>query len=148
MLIKNNINHQPKYRASSAIIVHETKRTATSTRTSHTRQNKPSRPGVVWAGVVGARGRCCRSCRGTKPLSSSDGARSCIAEIALKKQNSLRCRCCIAEIANKKQHKIINPSTELALPSSSTKRSAQQRVREQHTRGRTSLPGLAWCGQE
>ena len=31
----------------------------TNTRTTHTRQNKPYRLGVVPAGVVGARGRCC-----------------------------------------------------------------------------------------
>ena len=31
----------------------------TNTRTTHTRQNKPYRLGVVPAGVAGARGRCC-----------------------------------------------------------------------------------------
>ena len=34
-------------------------RFCTSTRTTHTRQNMPYRHGVVPAGVVGARGRCC-----------------------------------------------------------------------------------------
>ena len=44
---------------SSAIIVHEAKRTATSTRTTQTRQNNPYRLGAAPAGVVGARSRCC-----------------------------------------------------------------------------------------
>ena len=44
---------------SSAIIVHEAKRTATSTRTTQTRQNIPYRLGAAPAGVVGARSRCC-----------------------------------------------------------------------------------------
>ena len=43
---------------SSAIIVHEAKRTVTSTRTTHTRQNNPYRLGLAPAGVIGARGRC------------------------------------------------------------------------------------------
>ena len=43
---------------SSAIIVHEAKRTATSTRTTRTRQNNPYRLGAAPAGVVGARSRC------------------------------------------------------------------------------------------
>ena len=51
--------------------------------------------------------------------------------------------CCIAE---NKQNKIINRKT--ALPSSSTNQSEQQRLREQYTQGRTSLTGLARCGQE
>ena len=53
-LIKSSTEKQ-----SSAIIVHKPKRTATSTRTIHTRQNKPCRLGAVRAGVLGARGRCC-----------------------------------------------------------------------------------------
>ena len=44
---------------SSAIIVHKPKRTATSTRTTRTSQNKPYRLGAALAGVIGARSRCC-----------------------------------------------------------------------------------------
>ena len=44
---------------SSAIVVHKPKRTATSTRTIHTRQNNPYRLGAAPAGIVGARSRCC-----------------------------------------------------------------------------------------
>ena len=55
---KTRKNHQPK-KQSSAIIVHKQMRTATSTRTIHTRQNKPYRLGTVPAGEVGARRRCC-----------------------------------------------------------------------------------------
>ena len=68
---------------SSAIIVHKPKRAATSTRTTHTRQNKPYWLGAAPAGVkaeqalLAWRGAV-RSSRGTRPLlSSSDGARSC-----------------------------------------------------------------------
>ena len=135
---------------SSAIIVHEAKRTATSTRTTHTRQNNPYRLGAAPAGVGGARSRCC-------PAATVPAA----VLLKLLKKNKIACgvRCCIAEIAKKKQHKIINRSTELchyrksstenrAQPSSSTKRSAQERVREQHTQGRRIPTGLAPRRQE
>ena len=67
---KNKIRSTTE-KQSSAIIVHKPRRTATSTRTIHTRQNKPYRLGAAPAGVVGARSRCCQQ------LSSNDGARSC-----------------------------------------------------------------------
>ena len=55
---KNEIKSSTE-KQSSAIIVHEAKRTATSRRTTHTRQNNPYRLGATPAGVLGARRRCC-----------------------------------------------------------------------------------------
>ena len=51
LLKKNKIKSSTK-KQSSDIIVHEAKRTATSTRT-HTRQNNPYRLGAAPAGVIG-----------------------------------------------------------------------------------------------
>ena len=67
-----------------------------NTTTTHTRQNKPYRLGVVWAGVVGARSRCC-------PAATVPAAVVCACGV----------RCCIAEIAQKERNKIINRKTEL-----------------------------------
>ena len=58
-LLENNTIKSSTEKQSSAIIVHKAKRTATSTRTIHTRQNKPYRLGAAPAGIVGARSRCC-----------------------------------------------------------------------------------------
>ena len=58
LLLKNKIKSSTEIQ-SSAIIVHEEKRTATSTRTTQTRQDNPYRLGAAPAGVVGARSRCC-----------------------------------------------------------------------------------------
>ena len=69
---------------SSAIIVHKSKRTATSTRTIHTRQNKPYRLGAVRAGVVGARGRYCPAATVPVAVVLPCGVCCCIAE---NKQN-------------------------------------------------------------
>ena len=55
---KNEIKSSTE-KQSSAIIVHEAKRTATSRRTTHTRQNNPYRLGLAPARVIGARGRGC-----------------------------------------------------------------------------------------
>ena len=93
----------------------------TNTRTTHTKQNKPYRLGAVRAGVVGARG-CCFAAA-TVPVAVVFPCGVC---------------CCIPENI---QSKIINRNR--ALPSSSTNQSAQHRVREQHTQGRTSPTGLA-----
>ena len=65
----------------------------TNTRTTHTRQNEPYRLGVVPAGVVGARGRCCTAA--TVPAAVVFACGVC---------------CCIAEEI---QHKIIDRKTEL-----------------------------------
>ena len=58
LLQKNKIKSSTEIQ-SSAMIVHEEKRTATSTRTTQTRQDNPYRLGAAPAGVVGARSRCC-----------------------------------------------------------------------------------------
>ena len=65
----------------------------TNTRTTHTRQNKPYRLGVVPAGVVGARGRCCPAA--TVPVAVVFACGVC---------------CCIAEEI---QNKIVDQKTEL-----------------------------------
>ena len=58
LLQKNKIKSSTEIQ-SSAMIVHEEKRTATSTRTTQARQDNPYRLGAAPAGVVGARSRCC-----------------------------------------------------------------------------------------
>ena len=65
----------------------------TNTITTHTRQNKPYRLGVLPAGVVGARGRCCPAA--TVPVAVVFACGVC---------------CCIAEEI---QNKIIDRKTEL-----------------------------------
>ena len=67
VLLKKNKIKSSTEKQSSAII-HEAKRTATSTRTTHTRQNNPYRLGAGAGGIN----------RSMRPLlSSNDGARSC-----------------------------------------------------------------------
>ena len=107
--------------ASRALSSHQS--CCTNTRTTHTKQNKPYRRlGAVRAGVVGARGRCCPAATvPTVPVADVFPCGVC---------------CCIAQNI---QNKIINRKTELCHPSSSTNQSTQQRVREQHTQGRTCL---------
>ena len=117
---------------SSAIIVHKPKRTATSTGTIHTRQNKLYRLGAAPAGVIGPRGRCCPAA--TFPVAVVFACGVC---------------CCIAENKQKnKQTKYNQQPKNRSLPSLSTNPSAQQRVREQYTRGRTIPTGLARRRQE
>ena len=65
---------------SSAIIVHKQKRTATSTRTTRTKQNNPYRFGAVPAGVKGARGRCCPAATVSAAVALPCGVCCCIAE--------------------------------------------------------------------
>ena len=72
---------------SSTIIVHKPKRTATSTRTIHTRQIKPYRLHTVPAGVLGARSRCCPAATVPAAVVIACGVDCCIAEITEKKQN-------------------------------------------------------------
>ena len=52
----------------------------TNTRTTHARQNKPYRLGVVPAGVVGARGRCCPAATVPVAVVFACGVCCCIAE--------------------------------------------------------------------
>ena len=70
----------------SAIIVHKPKRTATSTRTIHTRQNSPYGLGAAPAGVVGARSRCCPAATVPAAVVFACGFRCCFAEISKKKK--------------------------------------------------------------
>ena len=58
----------------------------TITRITHTRQNKPYRLGVVRAGVVEARGRCCPAATVPVAVVLPCGVSSCIAE---NKQNTI-----------------------------------------------------------
>ena len=67
--------------SSSAIVVHEAKRTATSTRTIYTRHNKPYRLGAAPAGVVGTRSRCCPAATVPAAVVFACGFRCCFAEI-------------------------------------------------------------------
>ena len=65
---------------SSAIIVHKEKRTATSTRTTRTKQNNLYRFGAVSAGVRVARGRCCPAATVSAAVALPCGVCCCIAE--------------------------------------------------------------------
>ena len=107
-------------------MVHKPKCTATSTRTTRTRQNKPYRFGAAPAGVVWARSRCCPAATVPAAVLFACGVRSCIAEIAEKKQNE-----------------IITRKTELRHHRSQTK--AHSNEYENNTRkAEHSLP--AWRG--
>ena len=89
MLLKKNKTKSSTEIQSTAIIVHEAKRTATSTITTQTRQNNPYRLGAAPAGVVGARGRCCPAATVPAAVVFACGVRSCIAEIAEKKKKKI-----------------------------------------------------------
>ena len=114
-LLKTNKIKSSTEKQSSAIIVHKPKRTATSTRTIRTRQNRPYRLGAAPAGAIGPRGRCCPAA--TLPVSVVFACGVC---------------CCFAENKQKKQTKYNHQPKNRALPSSSTNQSAQQRVREHY----------------
>ena len=111
---------------SSAIVVHKPTRTATSTRTTRTRQNNPYRCGGPPTGVIGARGRCCPAATVPAAVLFACGVRSCIAEIAEKKQNE-----------------IINRKTELRHHRSQTKAHSNEYENNTH-KAEQSLP--AWRG--
>ena len=111
---------------SSAIIVHKPKRTATSTGTIHTRQNKLYRLGAAPAGVIGPRGRCCPAATFPVAVVFACGV-----------------RCCIAEIAKNKQNKIINRKTEICHHRSQPKAHSNEYENNTH-KAEQSLP--AWRG--
>ena len=112
---------------SSAIIVHKEKRTATSTRTTRTKQNNPYRFGAVPAGVKGARGRCC-------PAATVSAAVALPCGVC----------CCIAENKKKTNHqKIINRKTELCHHRPQTKAHSNEYENNTHT-AEQALP--AWRG--
>ena len=123
---KTNKIQSSTARQSSAIIVHKPKRTATSTRTIHTRQNNPYRLGAAPAVAVGARSRCCPAATMPAAVVFACGV-----------------RCCIAEIAEKKQNKIINRKTELSHHRSQTKAHSNENENNTH-KAEQSLP--AWRG--
>ena len=121
--LKTNKIQSSTEEQSSAIIVHKPKRTATSTRTIHTRQNKPYRLGGVRAGVVGARGRCCPAA--TVPVAVVLPCGVC---------------CCIAE---NKQNTIINRKTDLCHHRPQTKAHSNKYENNTH-KAEQALP--AWPG--
>ena len=95
----------------------------------------------AWRGAGG-------SSRGTRPLLySSDGARSCRLLFAVsaavrtwcggETSTSKRVRVLVTRCSSKNSKRNHQPKKR-SLPSSSTKQSAQQRVRGQHTQGTTS----------
>ena len=71
---------------SSAIIVHKPKRTATSTRTIHTRQNNPYRLGAAPSGVVGTPSRRCPAAPVPAAVVFTCGLGCCFAEIVKKRK--------------------------------------------------------------
>ena len=123
LLKTNKIQSSTENQSSAIIIVHKPKRTATSTKPIHTRQNKPYRFGAVRAGGVGARGRCCPAA--TVPVAVVLPCGVC---------------CCIAE---NKQNTIINRKTELCHHRPQTK--AHSNEHENNTqKAEQALP--AWRG--
>ena len=79
-IAENKQNKITTEKQSSAIIVHKPKRTATSTRTILTSENKPYRLGAAPVGVVGARGRCCPAATVPVAVVLPCGVCCCIAE--------------------------------------------------------------------
>ena len=125
-LLKKSKIKSSTEKQSSAIIVYNPRRTATSTRTTRTRQNNPYRLGAAAAGVIRPRGRCCPAA--TVPAAVVFACGVC---------------CCIAEIDEKKQNKIINRKTELCHHRSQTKAHSNEYENNTH-KAEQSLP--AWRG--
>ena len=126
VLLKKNKIKSSTEKQSSAIIVHKPRRTATSTRTTRTRQNNPYRLGAAPAGVVGARGRCCPAATVPAAVVFACGV-----------------RCCNPESDEKKQNKIINRKTELCHHCLQTKAHSNEYENNTH-KAEQSLP--AWRG--
>ena len=74
------------HRAPHATTYSTAKRTATSTRTTRTRQNNPYRLGWAPAGVIGARGRCCPAATVPVPVVIARVFCCCIAQKSKKKK--------------------------------------------------------------
>ena len=123
MLLKKSPTKSSTEKQSSVIIVHEAKRTATSTRTINTRQNKPYRLGAAPAGVLGVRGRCC-------PVATVPAAVVLPCGVC----------CCIGE---NKQNTIINRKTELCHHRPQTKAHSNEYENNTH-KAEQALP--AWRG--
>ena len=95
-------------------------------REQHTWQNKPYRLGVVPAGVVGARSRCCPAATVPVAVVFACGVRRCIAEIGEKKQN-----------------KIVNRKTELCHHRPQTKPHSNEYENNTH-KAEQSIPCLLY----
>ena len=81
MLLSKKPTELSTDKKSSAIIVYEAKRTATSTRTISTRYNKPYRPGAAPTGVAGTPSRCCPAATVPAAVVFACGFRCCFAEM-------------------------------------------------------------------
>ena len=81
MFLKKNKTKSSTEKKSTAIIVYEAKRTATSTRTISTRHNKPYRLGAAPAGLVGTPSRCCPAATVPAAVVFGCGFRCCFAEM-------------------------------------------------------------------
>ena len=126
-MLKTNKIQSSTEKQSSAIIVHKPKRTATSTRTTRTRQNISYRLGAAPAGVIGPRGRCCPAA--TLPVAVVFACGVC---------------CCIAESNKKnKQNTIINRKTELCHHRPQTEAHSNEYENSTH-KAEQALP--AWRG--
>ena len=123
VLLKKNKIKSSTEKQSSAIIVHEAKRTATSPRTTHTRQNNPYWLGAAPAGVVGARGRCFPAATVPEAVVFPYGVCCCIAENI--------------------QNKVINRKTELCHHRPRSKAHSNEYENNAH-KAEQSLP--AWRG--
>ena len=131
MCIRDRLNKNKKKssteKQSSAIIVHTPRRTATSTRTTRTRQNNPYQIGAAPAGAIGPRGRCFPAA--TVPVAVVFACGVC---------------CCIAENKQKnKQNTIINRKTELCHHRPQTKAHSNEYENNTH-KAEQALP--AWRG--
>ena len=125
MLLKKNKTKSSTEKQSTAIIVHDAKRTATSTRTTHTRQKKPFEAAAV------QHRRCPQL---SSSLAVSAAVRTwCGGETSTSK----RVRVLVTRCSSKNSKRNHQPKKR-SLPSSSTKQSAQQQQLEQHTQGTTS----------
>ena len=110
----------------------------TNTRTTHTRQNTPYRLGVVPAGVVGARGRCCPPA--TVPVAVVCACGVCCQNKIIDRKTEL----CHHLSLTRATKSCLSALGTTQISSSPTKQSAQQRVREQHTQ-KLKGAGPAWC---
>ena len=111
MLLKKYKTKSSTDKHSTAIIVHEAKRTATSTRTTHTRQNKPFEAAAV------QQRRCPQL---LSSLAVSAAVRTwCGGETSTSK----RVRVLVTRCSSKNSKRNHQPKSR-ALPSSSTKQSA------------------------
>ena len=82
----------------SAIIVHKPKRTAMSTRTIYTWQNKPYQLGAAPAGLISTPSRLCPAATMPAGVLFGCGFRCCFAEVANDKKKACYYAAAVAEI--------------------------------------------------